>query len=114
MALRSRSGQEAMRLVMLGAWEPGTLVGTFQKAAGARERAANGDMVDQGQVSRQGSGSGGRPRGQVPTSRGQVPCHLSAWLPCEETEPGSPEVSRGVAGWWVGFVLEAWVRLLIF
>ena len=69
-------------------------MGTFQKAAGARERAANGDMVDQGQVSRQGSGSGGHPRGHVPTSRGQVPCHLSAWLPCEETEPGSKSDSE--------------------
>ena len=32
----------------------------------------------------------------------------------EETEPGSPEVSRGVAGWWIDFILETSVRVLIF
>lgn len=86
----------------------------FQKAAGAREKVANRDVVDRGQVSRQGSGPGGCPGGHVPTSHGQAPHHPSARLPRGRDKPGSPEVSRGVAGWWVGFVLETWVRLLVF
>lgn len=49
-----------------GAGEPGTLMGTFQKAAGAREKAANGDLANQGQVSHGGSGSGGRPGARAP------------------------------------------------
>lgn len=86
-------------------------MGTFRRQLELGERKPNGDIqVDQGQVSWQEVVQGVVPGGTCPPP-GQAPCHLGAWLPREETEPGSPEVSRGVAGWWVGFVLEAWVRL---
>ena len=86
----------------------------FQKAAGAREKAANRDVVDRGQVSRQGSGLGGSSwgaRAHLPWAGTMPPqCTAASW----KRQPGSPEVSCGMAGWWVGFVLETWVRLLVF
>lgn len=117
-APRSRSGQEATRLATgvrsprgRGARDPHGNIpeGSWSSGKGGK-RGSGQPRAGESRGKRFGGSSGG-------TCPPPVGPHLAtsahSYL-VEETEPGSPEVSCGMAGWWVGFTLETWVRVLIF
>lgn len=113
-APRSRSGQEAMRLVMLrgpGARDPQWEHSRRQLEPGKGGKWGYG-RPRAGELA--GKWFGGRPGGTCLPSCGQAPCHLSAWLPVMRQ---SQDLLRFPVAWLAGGLAcfgEAWVRLFDF